>query len=134
MGIFEKLRRKNRDRTSSTVEAENEPSLLEVLCGDDGLLCEDLRWSLYLDPKNKGTCAESVEKAAVLERDGKIMEAARSYRNAGALAMYEGRPNDVKMAFDKAAELSDRKYERIRAAPEKAVETAIKFYDQTLKK
>ncbi len=107
---------------------------MEVLCADDRLLYEDLSWTLYLDPRNKGTCAESMEKAVVLEREGKISEAARSYRHAGALAMYEGKPTDVKKAFDKAAELSDRKFERIRAEPEKAVEIATRFYDQTIKK
>ncbi|MGA3296717.1 MAG: hypothetical protein ABSD41_04620 [Candidatus Bathyarchaeia archaeon] len=48
--------------------------------------------------------------------------------------MYEGKPTDVKKAFDKAAELSNRNIERIRAVPEKAVEVAAKFYDQTIKK
>ena len=133
MGIFERFKGKKGQQATPTVEVEKKPGLLEVLCGDDSLLYEDLSWTLYLDPRNKGTCAESMEKARALERESKSSEAARSYRHAGALAMYEGNPTDVKKAFDKAAELSDRKFERIRAEPEKAVEIATKFYDQTIK-
>ncbi len=43
-----------------------------------------------------------MEKAIALEREGKRMEAALSYRHAGTLAMYEGKPTDGKKAFDKA--------------------------------
>jgi len=129
-----RFRRKKGEQAASTVDVKKEASLLELLCGEDIALYEDLSSTLYMDPRNKGTCSEAMEKAVALEREGKSMEAALSYRHAGTLAMYEGKPTDVKKAFDKAAELSNRKIERIRAVPEKAVGVAAKFYNQTIKK
>ena len=132
MRILDRFRKK-KPEAAPDKEAKKEPSLLEQLCGDDKLLYEDLSWSLYLDPRNKGTYEESMRKAESLEREGKTKESLRSYQNAGALAMYESNAKGVKMAFDKVAELSSRKFERIRAVPEKAVEITSKFYEQAMR-
>jgi hypothetical protein len=88
---------------------------------------------MYLDPSGKGTCAEAMKRAEAFEREGKKSEAAREYRHAGALALYEGNADEAKRAFDKSAELSERKFLRIREMPEKAVEIARKYYEKELK-
>jgi len=75
-----------------------------------------------------------MKKAEALEGEGKRGEAAREYRHAGALALYEGNAGEVKKALDKSAELSERKFSRIREVPEKAVEIAKNYYEKELKK
>ena len=125
--------KKKEEAKEAPKEAKREPSLLELLCGDDKALYEDLSWSMYLDPTGKGTHEEAMKKAEAFEREGKKSEAAREYRHAGALALYEGSADGVKRAFDKSAELSERKFLRIREMPEKAVEIVRKYYERELK-
>jgi hypothetical protein len=135
-GAFARMklwRKKKEEARASPKEAEREPGLLEKLCSDDKALYEDLSWSMYLDPRGKGTCAEAMKKAEAFEREQKKSEAAREYRQAGALALYEGNVDEVKRAFDKSAELSQRKLPRIREAPDKAVEIARHYYEKELK-
>jgi len=124
---------KKKEKATPIQEAKKEPSLLEQLCGDDKALYEDLSWTMYLDPRNKGTYAEAVEKAEALEKEGKTRNVAGGYRHAGALAMYEANVDGVKRAFGKATELSERKYPRIPEVPEKAIEIVRQFYEKTLK-
>ncbi len=62
----------------------------------------------------------------------KEKESAVQYRHAGALALYEGNVEGVKKALDKSAELSDRKYPKIREVPEKAVEVVRDYYAKAL--
>jgi len=126
-------RRKKEEAKEVPKEPKGEPSLLERLCGNDKALYEDLSWSLYLDPSGKGTHAEAMKKAEAFEREGKKSEAAREYRHAGALALYESNVDGVKRAFDKSAELSQRKFPRIREVPDKAVEIARNYYEKELK-
>jgi len=126
-------RRKKEEAKEAPKEPKGEPSLLERLCEDDKALYDDLSWSLYLDPTGKGTCAEAMKKAEAFESEGKRSEAAREYRHAGALALYEGNVDQVKRAFDKSAELSQRKFPRIREVPDKSVEIARNYYEKELK-
>lgn len=132
MGFLDRFR-KRKEVTVTPKEVEREPSLLEKLCSDDKALYEDLSLSMYLDPRGKGTYAEAMEKAEVLEREGKKSEAVMGYQNAGALALYEADVNGVKRAFDKSAELSERKFPRIRKVPGKAVKIVKKYYEKELK-
>ena len=124
---------KKKEAKEAPEEAKREASLLERLCGDDKALYEDLSWSIYLNPTGKGTHAEAMQKAEAFEREGKKSEAAREYQHAGALALYEGSIDGVKRAFDKSAELSERKFSRIREKPEKAVEITRNYYERELK-
>jgi hypothetical protein len=112
------------------IQVERQLNLLEQLCGSDVALYADLSCSMYLHPSGKGTYAEAMEKAEVLERDRK--ESAVEYRHAGALALYEGNVEGVRTAFDKNAELSGRKYPRMREVPDKAVEVVRDYYAKEL--
>ena len=129
--FFDRFKRKKEEVTKveEKPKVEEETNLLKKLCGDDKALYEDLSYSLYLEPRSKGTYAEAIKKAK--KADAK--DALFAYTNAGALALYEGNVDGVKEAFEKYAELSDRKYERIRKVPEKAVEIARKYYKEELK-
>jgi len=135
IGAFTLLRlwRKKEETRASPNEPEKEPTLLERLCGDDKALYEDLSFSMYLNPTGKGTCAQAIRKAEAFEREAKKSEAAREYRQAGALALYEGNVGEVKRAFEKSAELSERKFLRIRELPDRAVEIAREYYEKELK-
>lgn len=112
------------------IQVEKKLNLLEQLCGSDLALYADLSCSMYLHPNGKGTYADAIEKAEVLENERK--ESATAYRHAGALALYEGNVKGVRTAFDKHAELSGRKYLRMREVPEKAVEVVKVYYAKEL--
>jgi hypothetical protein len=112
------------------IQVERKPNQLEQLCGSDAALYADLSCSMYLHPSGKGTYAEAIKKAKALESERK--ESAAEYRHAGALALYEGNVKGVITAFDKNAELSGRKYPRMREVPEKAVEVARGYYAKEL--
>lgn len=120
---------KKREEVNS-ISSEIKPSNLENLCGDDKRLYRDLNSSMYLKPNGHGKYSDALKKAESLEREGKKDDAARAYQHAGALALYEGNVEGVKRTFDKRAELSDRKFPRIREVPEKAVETVRKYYEK----
>jgi hypothetical protein len=117
-------------KVTAPIQAEKKLNLLEQLCGNDVALYEDLSCSMYLRPNGKGTYADAIEKAEVLENERK--ESAAAYRHAGALALYEGNAKGVRAAFDKHAELSGRKYLRMREVPEKAVEVVRGYYAKEL--
>jgi|SRR5208282_48138 len=121
---------KKKEKVKAPIQVEKKLNLLEQLCGSDVALYADLSGSMYLHPSGKGTYAEAMEKAEVLEREGK--ESAVQYRHAGALALYEGNVEGVKTAFDKSAELSESKYPRMREVPEKAVEVVRDYYAKEL--
>jgi hypothetical protein len=126
--------RKKKDvKISQTTVMERQPTTLERLCSDDSRLYEDLSHSMYLHPRSHGTFAYAMEKAIALEKEGKINDAARAYLHAGALALYEGDVGGVKRTFDKSAELSGRKFPRIREVPEKAVDIVRQYYEIELK-
>jgi len=112
------------------IQVEKKLNLLEQLCGNDVALYADLSCSMYLHPSGLGTYTDAMEKAEVLESERK--ESAVEYRHAGALALYEGNVKGVRTAFDKNAELSGRKYLRMREVPEKAVEVARGYYAKEL--
>lgn len=134
MGILNLFKKKKKEvKAQPKFETEREPSLLEQLCKDDKALYDDLSWSLYLDPRGKGSYKEAIKKAEKLEKKGKIFDARIAYHHAGSLALYESNIEGIKRAFSKVAELGGRKYERLMEVPEKAIEVAQEFYKRELK-
>lgn len=121
-------KKKDETKPISTDNLEKEPNYLEQLCGNDKLLYQDLSGSMYLKPKGLGTYSDGIKKAKELEIEEKRNDAARAYQHAGCLALYEGNVEGVKKAFDKRAELSEKKFPRIRAVPEKAVEIVRQYF------
>ena len=123
MGIFDRFKKKE-----VAPVVKKEPSLLERLCGSDKELYEELSVTIYLRPESIGTYHQKMEVAKGCEKAGALERAVAEYRNAGSLALYEGNATGVKKAFDKVAELSNRKFERLRADPDKAVEITKQYY------
>jgi len=116
------FRRKKKVAELVPEPVKNKSSLLEQLCGEDRALYEDMSGSMYLDPRGQGTYEEAMKIAEKTEKEGNIDKAKRSYRHAGALALYEKNVEGVKIAFSKVG------YKRIPEVPEKAIEIAHKHY------
>ena len=126
MGILDRFKKKE---PLKTVPATKEPSIFKKICGDDNQLAEELSYVIFLRPEGRGTYEQAMERAKDIEEAGRLERAIAEYRDAGYLALYEGNVAGVKRAFNKVAELSDRKFERIRAIPETAVEKTKEYYD-----
>ena len=114
-------------------KGKKEPTPLERLCGEDKALYEDLSWSMFLDPRDKGTYVEAIKEAERLESEGKTTLARIKYQVAASLALYEGNIEGVRIAYTKLSSLSARKYDAILANPEKAIKIAQKYYQTELK-
>ena len=125
--------RKKKESKVKEKKEERKPTLLKRLCGEDKALYEDLSWSMFLDPRDKGTYTETIKEAEKLESEGNFMLARIKYQVAASLALYEGNIEGVRIAYTKLSSLSARKYDAILANPEKAIKIAQKYYQTELK-
>lgn len=126
IGILDRFKKKEPVKITP---ATKEPSIFKKICGDDNQLAEELSYVIFLRTEGIGTYEQAMERAKDIEKVGRLERAIAEYRDVGCLALYEGNVAGVKRAFNKVAELSDRKFERIRDIPGIAVEKTKEYCD-----
>lgn len=134
MSLFNFLKRKKEKPKEETGEKDIFKKL-EELCGDDKELCDELIYSLLLNPTYFGKFSkELIAEAEKFEKAGNKAEARIIYECAGGLALYEKNPRNTQLAFKSVARLSSEgAYASIRKNPEKAIEIVTKIYQDELK-
>ena len=133
MKIVKLFHRSRKEKEEKVEIAVQQPSELELICGDDKEVYEALNETLLLNilslPSREFSMEEALEKAKEKEGSGDLYMAGLEYRMAGQIALFNGDIGRAKEFLGKAQELTGKRY-LILAVLDRAVEKARDYYQK----
>jgi hypothetical protein len=121
---------RKKEEKVETLPAQEKPTLLQEICGQEKEVYEFLRNFLFLNPEMMKTNSdELIERARKEEEAGEKDKAMVSWRIAGGLALYEGNLEKVKLCFSQYERLSGKDL-KISEIAEKVLERAREYYQK----
>lgn len=132
--LGDKKKKGNQDPSNESNPAIT--SRLQELTGPDNEFYRAMSRLMFLDPKKITTSLEdAVKQAQEYESGGNRTRAELWYRIAGGISLYRGDIEGVRKFFQKASIVSGNsrpEYDTVAKQPERAVETAKKYYEGTI--